>query len=405
MPVGMQAFRGKRLREARLARGLYMNALGDMLGITGTAISRYEDDIDKPQYDRAVAIAKHLNFPLEFFLQPEWPELPQIVHWRSRSAETKYARDMTEQRMVWMCELFSYLERDVNFPVLNLPDLKLPDFRALTPALIEATAEAVRKHWKLRDLPIPDACLALENAGIPVVNLEITSEKQDGFCFHSEALGRPFVGINTLRISAARARYDVAHELGHIALHRLVTPQQLRDPLLNKQIEQQAHRFAGAFLFPREAFRFEVTRPTLDYFCALKKRWGLSIAAMIYRAFDLGMIDEQEKSVLYRNLTRRGWRGPLQEPFDSPSEMPIERPRMIRRGMRVVVELGTSKAAIKAALNLPEKEIEQIAALEPGFFRPAAEVHSLAVAKRQALKAVDVESGEVIEFPHATKRS
>ncbi|MCP3475905.1 hypothetical protein NLM33_37320 [Bradyrhizobium sp. CCGUVB1N3] len=45
---------------------------------------------------------------------------------------------------------------------------------------------------------------------------------------------------------------------------------------MNKQIEQQAHRFAGAFLFPREAFRFEVTRPTLDYFRALKKRRNLT---------------------------------------------------------------------------------------------------------------------------------
>ncbi|WP_375167543.1 ImmA/IrrE family metallo-endopeptidase [Bradyrhizobium sp. CCGUVB4N] len=53
-------------------------------------------------------------------------------------------------------------------------------------------------------------------------------------------------------------------------------------------MEQQAHRFAGPFLLPREAFRFEVTPPTLDYFCALKKRWGMSIATMIYRAFDLG---------------------------------------------------------------------------------------------------------------------
>jgi len=404
MPVGLQAFRGKRLREARLARGLYMNALGDMLGITGTAISRYEEDTDKPQHDRLVAIAKHLNFPIEFFLQPEWPERPDVVHWRSRSAETKYAREMTEQRMIWLCEVFSYLERDVNFPQLKLPDLQLPDFRALTAAKIENAAESVREHWKLRELPIPDACLALENAGIPVVNLEITSEKQDGFCFFSKVLERPFVGINSQNMSAARARYDVAHELGHAVLHRAITPQQLRDPSLNKLIEQQAHRFAGAFLFPQEAFRFEVLSPTLDYFCALKKRWGMSIAAMIYRAYDLGMIDDQERSILYRNLARRGWRGPLQEPFDNPSDMPIERPRMLRRGIGVVLDQGTSRSAMKAALALPEREIEQLAGLDRGFFTPA-EVHQLATPKRRLpLRALDVESGQVIEFSRSQKK-
>lgn len=404
MTIGVQTFRGKRLRQARLARGLYMNALADMIGITGTAVSRYEDGIDKPQQDRLAAIAQHLNFPVEFFLQPEWQEEPRIVHWRSRAAETKYAREMTEQRMIWLCEIFSYLERDVNFPIVNVPNLDLPDFRALTSDLIERAAETVRKHWKLRDLPIPDACLALENAGIPVVNLEITSDKQDGFYFHSETLERPFVGINSYNISAARARYDVSHELGHAILHSAVTLQQLRDPLLNKQIEQQAHRFAGAFLFPREAFRFEVVAPTLDYFCALKKRWGMSIGAMVYRAFNLGMVDDQEKGVLYRNLTRRGWRGPLQEPFDSPAEMPLERPRMLRRAIGVITSEGTSRSAVKAALALPDKEIEQIAGLETGFFRPA-ELHHLATSKRSALKTIDVESGQVIEFSQAKKKS
>jgi Zn-dependent peptidase ImmA (M78 family)/transcriptional regulator with XRE-family HTH domain len=404
MKIGMQAFRGKRLRQARLARGLYMNALGDMLGITGTAIARYEEDIDKPQQGRVDQIAKHLNFPVDFFSQPEWLEEPRIVHWRSRAAETKYAREMTEQRMIWLCEMFSFLERDVNFPRVNLPNLKLPDFRALTPDAVERAAEDVRKHWKLRDIPIPDACLALENAGIPVVNLEITSEKQDGFCFYSSTLERPFVGINSHNISCARARYDVAHELGHAVLHSAVTLQQLRDPLLNKQIEQQAHRFAGAFLFPREAFRSEVIAPTLDYFCALKKRWGMSIAAMIYRAGNLGMIDEQERSILYRNLTRRGWRGILQEPFDSPAEMPIERPRMLRRGVSVVISEGTSRSAIKTALNFPEKEIEQIAGLDKGFFTPP-EIHHLATPKKSPLRAVDVESGQIIEFLQAKKNS
>ncbi|MGM4919539.1 helix-turn-helix domain-containing protein [Tardiphaga sp. 813_E8_N1_3] len=402
MKVGMQAFRGKRLRQARLARGLYMNALGDMLGITGTAVSRYEDGIDKPQSDRVDLIARHLNFPVDFFFQPEWSEEPRVVHWRSRAAESKYAREMTEQRMSWLCEIFSFLERDVNFPVVNLPGMKLPDFRALTPDAIERAAEDVRKHWKLRDIPIQDACLALENAGIPVVNLEITSDKQDGFHFYSPTLERPFVGINTHNISCARARYDVAHELGHTVLHRDVTLQQLRDPLLNKQIEQQAHLFAGAFLFPREAFRAEVLAPTLDYFCALKKRWGMSIGAMIYRAFNLGMIDDQEKSILYRNLTRRGWRGVLQEPFDSPEEMPIERPRMLRRGIGVLVNEGTSRSAIKAALNLPEKEIEEIAGLERGFFTPA-EIHHLASPRKSPLRATDIESGQVIEFSQAKK--
>lgn len=133
----------------------------------GTAVTRYKEGADKPQQDRLVALAKHLNFPIEFFFQPEWPEEPDIVYWRSRAAETKYAREMTEQRMLWLCEIFAFLEQDVNFSPLKIPALDLPDFRSLTPDAIERAADDVRTIWKLRDLPIPDVSLALENAGIP----------------------------------------------------------------------------------------------------------------------------------------------------------------------------------------------------------------------------------------------
>jgi Zn-dependent peptidase ImmA (M78 family) len=399
MTVGVQSFDGRRLKQARLARGLYKNALGDMVGISGTAITRYEDGADKPQRDRLVALANHLNFPFEFFLQPSWPEEPSLVFWRSRAAETKYAREMTEQRMLWLCEIFAFLEREVDFPGFSMPDLGLPhDFRMLTPEIIENAADDLRDCWGLRDVPISDVTLALENAGIAVINIDISSDKQDGFCFRSVELGRQFVGINTYSVSAARARYDASHELGHAVLHRNASPQQLREPALHKIIEQQAHRFAGAFLFPRDAFRREVGVATLDYFCALKKRWGMSIAAMVYRAFDLGMIDDVERGVLYRNMTRRRWRGPLQEPFDSPSDMPLERPRMLRRGFEVVLSEGIlSRSAIKTALALPPREIEQIASLERGFFE-VSELAHLAASKRRPLQAVDVESGKVIDF-------
>ncbi len=227
MTSGVQNFRSRRLTEARLARGLFKKSLADMVGISGMAIGRYEDGADNPQHDKLRLLADQLNFPIEFFLQPVWPEELELVFWRQRSSETKYAREMTEQRMRWLCEIFSFLEREVDFPSVNLPKLDLPsDFRLVSAEMIENVAALVRTHWGLRDLPIPDVTLALENAGIPVVNLEIISEKQDGFCFRSQELDRSFVGINTCNVSAARARFDAAHELGHIILHKQVTPQE-----------------------------------------------------------------------------------------------------------------------------------------------------------------------------------
>jgi Zn-dependent peptidase ImmA (M78 family) len=261
----------------------------------------------------------------------------------------------------------------------------------------------VRDIWKLREYPIPNITLALENSGIPVVNIPIMSDKQDGFLFRSPVLNRLFVGINTCESSAARVRYDAAHELGHAILHKNVKRQSLRESVSHTIIEQQAHRFAGAFIFPRRAFFSEVRHPTLDYFSSLKKKWGLSIAAMIYRSYDLGLIDEEERKVLYRNMTRRGWRGALREPFDDPSHMPVEQPRMLRRGVEVILRDGImDRSTIVSGLSLPETEIEQLVGLEQDFFKDAS-VEQFVLSKREPLKTMDFESGTVIEFPQRRK--
>lgn len=292
------------------------------------------------------------------------------------------------------------LEEEVHFPTVNLPDLDVPkNFQLITPEIIERAATQLRVHWKLRDLPIPDVTLALENAGVPVVKLDIVSDKQDGFCFRSNCLHRSFVGINCYNVSSARARYDVGHELGHIVLHKNVTAQQSRDPAIHKVLERQAHRFAGAFLFPRSSFLSEIGAPTLDYFCDRKKKWGMSIAAMVFRSADLGLLDEFEKETLYRNMVRRHWRGPLREPFDGQSEMPLEQPRMLRRGLETVLAAGIfGRSAVRSALPLPPREIEQLVGVQKGYL-DAADVVELAVPKRGRLKTVDLESGSVLEFP------
>lgn len=407
MTVGVPNFRSGRLKEARLSRGLFKKSLADMVGISGMAVGRYEDGIDKPQYDRLNALADQLKFPLEFFLQPEWPEELSLVFWRQRTSESKYAREMTEQRMRWLCEIFSFLEREVDFPALNLPRLEIPsDFRLITGELIERVAQQVRNHWQLRDLPIPDITLALENAGIPVINLEIVSEKQDGFCFRSGILDRPFVGINIYNVSAARARFDAAHELGHIVLHKHVSVSEARDPVFHKQLEHQAHRFAGAFLFPRNSFLKEVAAPTLDYFSSLKRRWGMSIAAMIYRACDIGIIDDEDKSALYHNMARRKWRGILREPFDNSNEMPLEKPRMLRRGLEVVIDEGiVGRSAILASLLLPQNEIEQIAGVDSGFLNDAKLIPLATLRQSKGFKSVDLETGNIVEFPARARTS
>lgn len=398
MVKGVATFSGEKLTEARLARGLYKNALAERIGVTAMQVTRYESNQDRPTPDKLSAIANALEFPYDFFTRKVWPEPLGPIFWRSQVAETKTARDMTEQRMRWLCELFWTLEEELEFPRADIPELDVPeDFRQITPSMIEGFAERVRREWRLKDLPIRDVVLSVENAGIPVVMLDIVSEKQDGFFFRSALLNRGFIGVNVHNVTAARARFDVAHELGHLVLHKYVNSAQERDPNLHKLLEQQAHRFAGAFLFPKDRFFEEVAVPTLDYFHALKKRWGMSIAAMISRSFDLGMIDKDIKSQMFISMSRRKWRGQNREPFDS--SMALERPRMIRRGVEALVDSGEySTDFLEYLLSLPTKEINQLAGIF-GDSETARRPTESDSPQKPGARALDLETGKLISFP------
>jgi hypothetical protein len=110
-----------------------------------------------------------------------------------------------------------------------------------------------------------------------------------------------------------RQRFTLAHELGHLVLHarRRFVP----DP------EDEANRFAGAFLVPRDrAEEFVTTDVTLRDFAQLKATWGVSIQALIMRCSQLGLIDPARKTSLFKQLSARGWR--KNEPVKVHLEVP-----------------------------------------------------------------------------------
>ena len=108
-----------------------------------------------------------------------------------------------------------------------------------------------------------------------------------------------------------RLNFDLAHELGHMVLHNGVDVNS--DNLA--RVERQANYFAGCFLLPRETFSREVFSTSIHYFFKLKERWRVSVAAMIYRCKELGILNANQISYLFRQLTAKGMR--KREPLDT----------------------------------------------------------------------------------------
>ena len=113
----------------------------------------------------------------------------------------------------------------------------------------------------------------------------------------------------------------MAHELAHIVLHSWSED---IDTLIReefKERETQANMLASAFLLPAESFRQDVILypNKLSYYVHLKKKWNVSIQAMIMRAHSLHCINTYRYQYLWRQLSENGWRAV--EPEDQSYDM------------------------------------------------------------------------------------
>jgi Zn-dependent peptidase ImmA (M78 family)/DNA-binding XRE family transcriptional regulator len=365
MTAGTPGFIGKRLKQAREARGLTTVALAEIVGVTRSAISLHETGNATPQPEVLAKLSSKLNMPMAFFFKPfEVSGDGDTIFYRSLTSTTRTARASAESRYEWLKkDIIPFIREYVNYPEPNVfaCDSKPGE---LTGERIEEIARDVRRSWGLQAGAISDVTLLLENNGIIVSKVELDGPELDAFSAWDKEYNRPYIVANIDKHSAVRWRFNISHELGHLVMHRNVDNRQLANPRGFKIIEQQAHRFAGAFLLPAESFARDVYAPTLDALCSLKPKWKVAIGAMIKRLQDLDIVSEDESKRLWINYNRRGWR--REEPLDN--DMPFEQPRLLRKALELIGSQFSSVEQIQEQLAIPPREIEQLATLKPGFF-------------------------------------
>lgn len=183
----------------------------------------------------------------------------------------------------------------------------------------------------------------------------------------STALNRPLILLNDEKSNCVRSRFDLAHELGHMVLHRSVPEHFRSEPATYKLLESQAHRFASSLLLPRSSWPAEVTTPTLGTFQSLKPKWLASIAAQVRRASDLGIIDPERYQSLMRQMSVRKWR--KGEPLDG--SLPAEEPSLIRKATELIANSSTrGLGAIVDRVPQSPGILSRYAGVPPEFFDP-----------------------------------
>lgn len=365
MPTGVKHFNGKRLVQARTARGLTAVSLSDISEVSAPSISLYEKGTQKPQQDTAERLARHLNVPVVFFFNDIQIEKPKRLFYRSMSAATKSSRTRVESKYEWALEVIDYLMGYFDYPALNLPELDVPgDFKELDPLIIETLAQQVRDVWNLGTGPIINMVRTLESNGIITWRTRFEAKTLDAFSEYRHP--HPVIILSSDKENYFRSRFDAAHELGHLVLHRHVDQSTLNKSSDFKIIENQAHHFAGAFLLPAMSYTHDIYSPSLEAFRSAKPRWNVSIAMQIMRCKHLDLVDESQEKRLWINMARRKWR--VQEPLDDAVE--AEKPNLINKSIKMLVDEGVrSNEQLLQDLPLAASDIEKICELPVGYLR------------------------------------
>lgn len=310
----MKSFNGNRLKTARQYRGLTVEELAKKINVSKQAVSQYETGkIEDVPFQRIFSISNVLNFPYKYFVQDDITNLKTgTTYFRSLMKTSKKYRLAQEIKMEHIAVIYSCLNEYIDFPRLNLPNSV---GKTYSPS---EAAKVLRDYWDLGDKPIENIMYTVEQNGIIVTTFATETDDIDAFSQYV-ALDNSdlfIIALSNNKESASRMNFDIAHELGHIMLHEWSEDEDILSREEFKQKEKEANEFAAAFLLPERSFIQDVSLDPqrLDYYVQLKRKWKVSVAAMLYRCCDLGLITQGQYQYLMRVMQNKGWR--KTEPLD-----------------------------------------------------------------------------------------
>lgn len=308
---------GEQLRLARLSHGYSLEQVGELIGATRQFIQQLETGARSPSDDVVEALADVLGVTPAFLAEPMPSTVrPEQCHFRGHATRPASVTSQVLARGTLLDRFVAAMEQH-----LKLPDVAFPDIPASTTEEIEQAAEEARRFWGLGTTgPILSMMRVVENAGAIVTYFGDLSERVDAFSMDRR---RPIIVRSSLKESLCRQRFDFAHECGHLIMHRGM---QTGD----RATEDQAHRFAGAFLFPRGAVLREFPRGrTINWqaLYQLKLRWKVSVRAIIRRAYDLKLLTPAQYRTANIHLVKTGQA--KVEKYDDDPSMPVEVPELL----------------------------------------------------------------------------
>ena len=331
-------FNPSRFRVARKKRRLSKTRLAELLNVNLRAIVAYESGEYAPSAETAAQLAEVLRFPIAFFFGEDLYEPTlETASFRSLSRMSAATRDAALASGSMSMFLSDWMERRFDLPACALPDLRGED--------PEIAATVLRQEWGLGERPIRNMVHLVESKGVRLFSMAEESNDVDAFSLWRDAT--PFIFLNTMK-SSERSRFDSAHELGHLVLHRQVG-------VHGKEAEQQANQFASAFLMPRGSIlALAPVLPNLRALIQLKKQWIVSVSALANRLHALKRIKDWHYRNLCIEISQRGYR--TTEPEPAAPEMSL----VLGKLFRALRAEGVAKADVARDLKYNLEDLDKL---------------------------------------------
>lgn len=338
-------FYGEKLKDLRELHGLSRKELAHKINVTEQAIWQYENQYTIPKFEIINEFKKIFSVKPQFFYTDSFVKnIVDIEHiaYRADDRDSRKKAKMEITYINFINYFISTFEKVLTSPDHSLHSLRktiethiyqnqleTTDFKMT----IKQAASLARRHLAITDNK--ELLYKLELSGIYILekNMGLTIDAYSTWTKNNI----PFIILGTTKKSSVRRNFDLAHELGHLLLHRHIDMDSL-DNEEHRRIEKEANDFASFFLLPEDDFIQDFNliskKSNPDSYIELKMKYHVSIAALENRAYKLKLLTYEENRYFYSALNRMKYR--VVEPLDA--DIPIVKPGKIRAMLTIILD-------------------------------------------------------------------
>lgn len=338
---------GKNLKRIRLLKNLSLENAGNLLKMTAPAIAKYESGQIIPNSEKIIEFAKAYDVRIQDILKVH--NQPNMKFTSFRKKQRLKGQNLELLKEIILNKVADYIEV-INLNSTSQNNNKLKIYKCNNIDEIEEIASSFRNDYKLSiNQPIPDLINILENIGIIIIQIDDIDNKFKDFDGVSEIVDNIPVIVLLKTNDGARERFTIAHELGHLLLK------------FNNDIDEEkaCNKFAGSLLMPKEAMikEFGQSRNKISIFelIAFKEEYKVSIASIVYRLRELGIISDYLNRSLNITINANGMR--KKEPIDIKVEESNQFKKLVHR-LEVDNIISINKACELLGVSIEEYNLQ-----------------------------------------------